>query len=1080
MLHLHVHSQYSTLDGLSTVKEIVARAKELHAPAVAITDHASVSSMPEFIKEAKLAGVKPIVGCEFYFVENMEGEMKGKKRLHLCVWAKNWKGVLSIMRQLSLANRQFYHRPIITLEQALCFDNCMVGTACCFGVFSSDNYKDMAYSLHNVYRDDFYIEIMPHSVNIGDEGDLQQRANERGIQYAIEHGCNLLATNDSHYTVEADSKAHSVMMATQYNKKLAEYEPWPPVFFMRDMGEMFSAFMGLGYIAHPHAAEAMKNTISLAAKVNIEMPEFTVNLPRIHEDEGAVLVASCLEGWKKKLERKIGDQYAVYRKRLIYELGVIKGAGFIPYFLMVQDIINWARSKGIVVGPARGSSAGSLACYLMDITRVDPIKHGLYFERFLNPERTDLPDIDVDFQDDRRGEVLDYIVDRYGRENVGQISTYNQMAIKGAFRDVSRAYGIDHFRVNNLSRQLEEVDDFTKVPELAAFANSNPEVITYTKRLDGVIRGVSQHACGVIISSEPLENVCAIERRKEGVMVTCWDKDQCEAFGLVKVDILGLTTLSILNMALGLIKKHHGPDIILEEIPLDDPDVLKAFAAGDGNCIFQFESHGMQELLRGLNITGFGTLVACTALYRPGPLQAGLTDRYAKVSRGDEYPRYSIPELEPILGDTNSVIVYQEQIMRIFNELGGFTWAESDKMRKIMGKKLGEDEFNKHREHFVSGCVKNGILEDAASNLFNEMKGFAEYAFNKSHACAYTMVSVYSMYLKTQYPAIFLASYLSCVKSDDALLKGIQEARRLKVPVLSPDVNLSTDKYEYDTEGGIIAPLSVVKGVGGKAVEEIIKARGENPFISMDDFMERIYKRVVNKRVVENLILAGAFASLGIKEEDEETREKSEAELMPTFDSTPSLSLARPVEVNKEELERIHEEVDCFYEGKGKKPLFSVIGSSPVLMVVNSQMKNEKTLATARGTATIFPRLAAAGVDRKFVAYSSLVKTSLPDAKKAGAEDRGMGESWLRREIQALKPKLIYCCNADAINVFAPGEKISKLYGRVRYNKEFGCYVMMGPSPQYASFRPEEAGVQYEACMNKIKEMFGGESGRAS
>ncbi len=1297
------------------------------------------------MREAGRAGIKPVIGCEFYFTDAIDDDMKAKKRLHLCVWAKSWAGVLSIMHQLSLANSQFYRRPLLSFEQALGFEDCIIGTACSFGLLSGPDYWARVQRLQAVYGDDLYLEVMPHKVILpdGDGSDLQELVNRRAVALHNELGVKLLATNDSHYTLEEDAKVHSTMMAIQYNQKVKDRESWPPVFFMRDMGQMFTAFMELGYLDHAHVSGAMQGTLSIAAGIDIQMPVFSANLPSIHEDEGRALMDFCLSGWKDKLDRKIGDQYATYRKRLIYELGVIKAAGFIPYFLMVRDIIQWARGQGIIVGPARGSAAGSLVCYLLDITRVDPLRFGLYFERFLNPERTDLPDIDVDFQDDRRDEVLAYIVERYGRDRVCGISTFNTMAVKGAFRDVCRSYGIDMLRINNLSTQLETTDDFDTVPELATFATRHPEIVEMSKRLDGVIRGVGQHACGVVISSQPLEQVAAIERRKGDAKVVCWDKRDCERFGLVKMDILGLTTLSIFAMALELVQKHHGLDITLEDIPLDDLETLAMLAEGDGNCVFQFEGDGMQALLKSLRVKSFNTLVACTALYRPGPLNAGLTNRYAKVERGEEYPRYAIPQLEPILASTNSVLVYQEQIMRVFSEVGGFTFAHADRMRKIISKKLGGEEFEKHRGDFIAGCEKNGVRPEDAGRLFNEMAGFAEYSFNKcvsgdtviarcaagpspsnytireafkikndveyakrtgrkslrakwimqggfglgmsmgedgrvrknrimdiqfagvrdvyrvtlsdgsfidatdnhsfptpdgkkkladikageslykrgdyektkrkynysglrqevkgkrygarcgfpngesnpgytdggfstfkrfkdaagdtcqvcgsvgkiechhkdggrdnhdhsnlqalcpschkkahyitgrvkrgekgypvevveiasiecigetdtydvtmeapnhnfvidngiitcnSHAVAYTMISFWSAYLKQHYPAIFIASYLSCVKSDDALVRGIAEARKMGIAVELPNINLSTTRYEYDpVDGGIIAPLSIVKGVGDKAVVEILKAREAGVFLSVDDFLERVYERVVNKRVIEALKLAGAFSTLGIKEHDREARERNEAELMPVFESLPTLSLNRSKPIDHDQLLAIHGEIEGHCEREGLKSLSPVMGRAPVLMVVNSQMKGEASLGTNKSTCVIFTDLNMAGIDKRSITYTSVIKTVQKDPRKVPSAERILGESWLRAEIRAVAPKLIYCCNAEAVPLFSPGDKMSKLYGRLKFNREFDCYVLFGPSPQFASFKPEQAGDQYLDCMTKIKTIF--------
>jgi DNA polymerase-3 subunit alpha len=1077
MIHLHTHSQYSTLDGLSTVEEIVARAKELKAPAVAITDHASISCLPLFMKTAKEAGVKPIIGCEFYTVDQYEPDtVKDKDRLHLSVWAKNWNGVKSIMKMLTLANKQFFRRPLIDFNQALDFEDCIIGSACSFGILRHDNWATYAEKLHDTYSNDLYLEIMPHVVDLGDGVDIQRLVNERAVSLHKSLGVNLLATNDSHYTLKEDATTHTLLMVTQYNKKLSEHKAWPSVFFMRTMVEMKTAFEGLGYIKFEYMLNAMENTISLQEKVDIVKPEIEITLPSLHEDDNAYLINRVLEGWKRKIKNKVGKRSPEYRKRLSYELEVIKKMGFVRYFIMVEDVISWARSQDIMVGPARGSAAGSLVCYLMDITQVDPIRFGLYFERFLNPERADLPDIDVDFQDNRREEVFNYVVSKYGREKVGQINTFTSMALKSAFRDVCRAYGVDMFRVNNLSVQIEDEESFSKVPDLAGFKKVNPELVEHILKLNGAIRGNGVHACGVCISDTPLEQTCVMERRKGNVFVSNWDKRDCEDFGLLKMDLLGLTTLSILEMCGKLVKKHYDIDIDFENPDLTDVKTLSAFAAGDCAGIFQFESQGMQELLKSLGAKDFETLVATTALYRPGPLNSGLTDRYVKIARGDEYPYYPHPALEPVLKETHSVIVYQEQIMRTFNELAGFTWAEADKMRKIIGKKLGDAAFEVHRSHFVEGCLRNGVPEEVSGGLFDQMKEFAAYSFNKSHAVAYTMISFWSMYMKVNYPALFLTSYMTCVHQEDTVLIAMREAKRLGVPVLAPDINSSTGQYEYDHEdGSIIAPLNAVKGVGGKAVAVILAAREKGIFLSVDDMDKKLdNRRSCHKGIIEKLKLAGAFETLGIREADPELREKQMAELLPAFDTTPVLSINRDKRLSKVALTELAGEIERYGSTADLKPLAPLHGAAPVMMIINNQVKGESKLGTAKGVTPMFGRLKRMGIGRTQIYYTSVIKYYLDNPRAPKRDIQKLSTDWLKKEIKAVGPKLVYCCTADAVNTFQPGGKISKLYGCIKYHKDFDCYVLFGPSPQFAGFRPEDVGVMYERCLQKIAEMFDG------
>lgn len=1401
----HTHSMYSVLDGLSSVESIVARAKSIGAKVAVITDHASISAMPELMAKSKEAGIKPVIGCEFYVADQVTGDnMKGMTRYHLSVWAKNWDGVESIMAQLTLANEQFYRRPLLTFDQALQFKDCMIGTACTFGILSHPEYREIAGRFATVYGDDLYLEIMPHRVVLdGETIDRQQVVNERAIELSSQNGWQLLATNDSHYTCKEDAETHKILLAVQYGKTLAEFGGWGDgegVFYMRTIPEMIEAFKALGYVPAEAISGSMVASVHMADKVCIELPKFDVHLPDVHADDAGFAQRILADGWKEKINGKVGDQAKVYHARLIYELDVIKRMGFLKYFLMVDDIIRWSREHGIMVGPGRGSAAGSLVCYLMGITQLDPIKHGLYFERFLNPERVNLPDIDVDFQDDRRQEVFEYIVAKYGQECVGQINTFGVMTIKSAFRDVSRVHGINNMQVNILSKQIEDEESFDKVPELSAFAVANPAVIKFTKKLAGTIRQVGVHAClaaesqlltyrgyerigaldgmpvmiltkngmkpasvfcngvkdiyrlsyakskysntkqsllvtmdhpvssengftkasdavglempiawygegcdqfpvmagwfwndghygevkggndtiarvarvyftpekddvakemfasalplrengradrfiipvkfadqvaerfgegfkaknadkiipvllsqhdkilwlrgfmsanatvqrgtirlkltsldlvkfirdllaelgisgakiqtvkgkvcrfqngdyqcndsynleisnngaflyghligflqpykqeridkrwyseleyvrtdkvydfsvftdeesdrngyvdgvlvhncGISISSRPLKEVCAVERRKDGVMVSCWDMRNCEKFGLLKMDILGLTTLSILEHARKLVKDGYGTDIVYTEIPLDDQKTMDMFSKGETAGVFQFEGAQMQELLRNLQANDFKTITATTALYRPGPLQAGLTDQFVKISQGRDYESYACPQLEPILSSTKSIMIYQEQIMRIFSDLGGFTWAQADQMRKIIGKKLGKDEFDKHRDNFVAGCEKNGIPATVSDSLFSDMAEFASYSFNLAHAAAYTMISLWCMYLKAHYPSEFIAAYMSCVKSEDSQGNMVAEAKRLGVPVERPDINRSTDKYILE-DGKVLAPLGAIKGVGEKAVESILEGRKDGVFLSVEDMKARVYRRVVTVRVIDILERAGAFESLGVKEYNDEQREKNYAELLPMLNEVPALSLDRD-HLEEEYFAAIIKQVDDLAAASGKKPLHAEHGTKPVIMAINMPVKGETKLLKNRGTKLFQSSLADFGITMKSIYYTSVLKEVIDTPAKAPKKTLAAGLEIVKQEVVAVNPKLIVCFATNAIPLFIPDGKIGKLNGKVVYNKTYDCYVMFSFSPQYAAYKTEEIGGMFEANMAKIYEMFGG------
>lgn len=1077
MLHCHNHSHYSTLDGLSKIDEIIEKTKKIGVKSVVITDHASISSMPELFKKAHEANLNPIIGCEFYLTDSTDG-IKGEKRYHLNVLAKNWLGVESIMRQLTLANDQFYHRPRLSFEQSLDFENCIISTACCIGILAHNEYEAKVAAYRAMYGDDFYLEIMPHIVKDKDGIDLQEIVNIRALRLSKEYSIKLLATNDCHYVEQKDGDTQKALLALQYHKRLEEMEIDGNPYYMRSIDEMVAAFhKNCPYVSSVEFVNALKTTTEIEGKCNIEMPKFEVFLPQIYEDEDSVAIQLILDGWNTKVSGIVPiAKQPEYMERVQYEISVIQGLGFMRYFLIVQDIIKFATESDIMTGSARGSSAGSLVCYLMGITRVDPMKFGLYFERFLNPERIDLPDIDMDFEDGRRQEVFDYIFNKYGTDKTARINTFGKMLCNGAFRDVARLYGIMPLKINDLSKQIEGPESFDTVPDLISFGKKHPEIVALAKSLNGTIRQVGVHACGICVSQYPLSKVSAVERRKDSsgvpLKVINWDKTECENFGLLKFDVLGLTTLSILNRALHLIKDNKGIDIDLDAIKLDDTKTIRQFDLGNCAGVFQFEGAGMQNILKSIPVNDFETITAITALYRPGSLESGQTTKYINIKAGNEYESYEIPELEPILKETAGTIVYQEQVMRIFAELGGFSWAHADKMRKIIGKKLGEEEFNKHKVDFIAGCDRNKINTIAADDLFERMSKFASYAFNKAHAVSYTIISFWAMYLKVHYPVEFLAGYMNHVKDANDMVKEID---RLKIKLRLPDVNLSTDKYEV-SKGELIAPLTAIKGVGSKAVSSIIEARKSGKFVNLDDLKARVNRRVVNVRVIKLMEDAGAFEkSFGMTNANTEAGDKSKSELMAIFSKMPKLTLeGRCDTVAYSQFAREFKMCGKLVHNTLMLPVFDGTEYNiPPIMVINSSQKNEQKHLKANGTKHFMDVAESIGFKKSDFYYTGTTKCFFESGVIPSNECATKCQDFLIQEIKAVRPKLIMCCNSSLIQTLS-GKKatMGKMNGNVIYNKEYDAYVLFSHSPQYAYYQPDKAGDSFVTNMEILKNIF--------
>lgn len=1081
MYHLHNHSHYSLLDGLIKIEDMIERVKEIGADAVAITDHANITVMPELFKKCEAAGIKPIIGCEFYVVDNPDERPRSEKRYHLNVLAKSWQGVVSIMEHLTVANRQNYRRPRLSWDQCMDFHDCIVTTACALGPLQRDDYREIVDRLHTAYGEDLYFELLAHEFIDQKLGlDPQKLCNYRAMELSSELGIPVIATNDAHYTRAEDTETHEVLLAIQTRRKMSDPNRWTfgdGQLYLKDTHEMVQAMRSCG-IPDDWIEYSLLNTKGVVDKCNVVLPEFPISLPSPIEggkDDEKVFAEMLLEGYKTKGIKDMPNPQE-YQDRMIYEISVIKRMGFVRYFLMIADIINWAEGHEIMIGPARGSAAGSLVCYLLGITKVDPLKHGLYFERFLNPDRLDFPDIDVDVEKNRRHEVVGYIRGKYGEEHTALISTYTVLGVKNTFRDVASCFGVTPKDINELSKLIEpqvvrdssgevketldEWASFELVPELRELVGKEPRILQHTRKLEGVVRNAGVHAAGIVASTQRLDQLAAVETRAKGECI-CWDKRLCEdPFGLIKMDMLGLSTLSVLSHATKLIRENHGVDINLNEISLRDPKVQEAFARGDGVGIFQFENKGVQSLLKSIEDGCFETVTAITALYRPGPLGAkdengnSMVDKYKAIARGEEYPHYLSPELEPILSPTRGQLVYQEQMMRIFSDLGGFTWAESDKMRKICAKKLGEEAFKEHKGHFVEGCVKNGIEEGVAGRIFDEMVSFAAYSFNKSHAVAYAMISWQSQYIKQHYPVEYMAAMLSYTTKQEKIPEYVRECDRLGIKVNYPDINLSAGEEWGIADGEIVGPLSAVKGVGPKAVETIIEARNSGGvFLSREDMVNRINRRACNKRVQETLWRAGAFMSLGDMNPDPDERALDLNQLLTMYTTLPKIRKGSGEKKLKDIwqgfVDRIHEKV-----GDPTAVMEPVSHARPSLMIVNNCPKKEDKPLGSDMTKHMIDELKSRGIPFAEVHYTPPIKMNIGNPREMTDEQIAEWIPFLKEEIAIIKPKLILVCSGQFVNTFTSekGVSIRNVNGQLFWNEEFGCYVMWVVSPQWAKF----------------------------
>ena len=884
-VHLHLHSQYSILDGAIKIKELVDKAAEYGMPAVAVTDHGNMFASYELYKTCKEKGIKPIIGQEFYIAkgsrfEKKKGSEGEKGSYHLILLAKNDTGLQNLMKLSSIAYLEgFYYKPRIDKEVLEKHKEGLIAlSACIQGEIpllylqgKEKEAKEAAKWYKEVFGDDFYLEVQYHNLK------EQEKANKFLVKLSKELDVNLVATNDAHYLNKEDWEAHDVLLCLQTGKKLSDEKRMrfpTKEFYFKSEEEMLKVFSEI-----PHA---VYNTLEVAEKIENTLSVFENSsylLPKYEVPEGYTYETYLKELAEKGLERRFkekgitdGETKRKYYERLQHELKIISDMGFPGYFLIVWDFINWAKKNGIPVGPGRGSAAGSLVAYAIGITNIDPLQFNLLFERFLNPERITMPDIDVDICQEGRDRVIQYVRNKYGEDKVCQIITFGTMKTKMVVRDVGRVLGIPAKEVDKFAKLIpsdaktveEAVEKAPEIKELMEKDATIKKLIEIAQRLQGLARQTGVHAAGVVIAPETLTNLIPLARSKEGDITTQFDMGQVEALGLLKMDFLGLKTLTIIDRTLKLIEERYGKKIEIEKLPLNDEKTFKLLQEGNTVGVFQLESRGMRNLMKRLKPSVFEDIIALVALYRPGPLNSGMAESYIKRKHGEEEVDYIFPELEPVLKETYGLFIYQEQIMQIANILAGYSLGEADLLRRAMGKKKKEI-MEEQRSVFITRAVERGYPRDKIEKLFDDIAKFAEYGFNKSHSAAYAFLAYITAFLKAHYPKELMTVMMSIdYDKTDEIVKLIKDCKENGIPVYPPDINKSKAMFSIEGEG-IRFGLAGIKGVGEKAAQHIIEVREkEGNFTDLYDFCEKVDLRIVNRKVLETLIKAGVFDSTGI------------------------------------------------------------------------------------------------------------------------------------------------------------------------------------------------------------------------
>ncbi|MCZ0666380.1 DNA polymerase III subunit alpha [[Ruminococcus] gnavus] len=879
--HLHVHTEYSLLDGSNKIKEYVSRVKELGMNSAAITDHGVMYGVIDFYREARKQGIKPILGCEVYVAPNSRFDREtagGESRYHhLVLLAENNTGYANLMKIVSRGFTEgYYYKPRVDKDLLRQYHEGIIAlSACLAGEVQrylsrglTEEAKKVALEYQDIFgKGNFFLEMQDHGI------PEQQLVNQRQIQLSKETGIELVVTNDIHYTYAEDAKPHDILLCIQTGKKLDDenrmrYEGGQ--YYVKSPQEMEALF--------PYAKQALENTQKIADRCEVEIEFGVTKLPKYDVPDGMTsweyLNKLCWEG----LEKHYGESSRELKERLRYELDTIRSMGYVDYFLIVWDFIKYAKDHGIAVGPGRGSAAGSIVSYCLEITNIDPIRYQLLFERFLNPERVTMPDIDVDFCFERRQEVIDYVVRKYGKDRVVQIVTFGTLAARGVIRDVGRVMDLPYAFVDSIAKMIPQelnitIDKALQMnPELRKTYENDPQVkllIDMCKRLEGLPRHSSMHAAGVVIGQREIDDFVPLSRASDGSITTQFTMTTLEELGLLKMDFLGLRTLTVIQNAVQLAKSKN-PELDMDQIDYNDKQVLSYIGTGKTDGIFQLESGGMKGFMKELKPNSLEDIIAGISLYRPGPMD--FIPQYIRGKNDAGSITYDCPQLEPILAPTYGCIVYQEQVMQIVRDLAGYTLGRSDLLRRAMSKKKG-DVMQKERQIFVygdeengvPGCIKNGIDEKTANKIYDEMIDFAKYAFNKSHAAAYAVVSYQTAYLKYYYPVEYMAALMtSVIENPSKVAEYIYACRQMNIQILSPDINRGIGNFSVDGKN-IRYGLTAIKSIGRPVIASIIEDRDEfGPFKNLEDFISRMsVKDGLNKRAIEHLIKSGALDCLG-------------------------------------------------------------------------------------------------------------------------------------------------------------------------------------------------------------------------
>ncbi len=880
-VHLHVHTQYSLLDGACHLERLVEKAKEYQLPALGITDHGNLFGVIKFYQLCCEYGIKPIIGCEVYLAKESRRKkdyVRGDNDInyHLVLLAKNEQGYKNLIKLVSLANIEgFYYKPRIDKELLQQYHEGLIAlSACLKGEIASCILRDQvneAFKKADEYqaifgKDNFYLELMDNGL------EEQKIVNQYLLKISRDLRIPIVATNDIHYIEKDEAFAHEVLLCLQTQTTLLDPNHFKfnsDTFYFRSPQEMKKLFKD-----YPKAIE---NSLEIADKCNVKFDFSKIHLPRFplppqEKDEFEYLRKLCYKNLKKRYPNCTKEVI----DRLEYELRVIKDTGFASYFLIVYDLVRYAKQEGIPVGPGRGSSAGSVVSYLLGITDIDPLEYGLLFERFLNPQRVSMPDIDIDFCYEKRSKILEYVSKKYGEDCVAQIITFGTLLARAVVRDVGRVLGFSYPEVDRIAKMiphtvghnvsLKEALDLS--PELRNAYESDSKIkrlIDTALKLEGLSRHASTHAAGVVISDKPLMERIPLARGSEGEIVTGFDMEDLEKIGLLKMDFLGLKTLTVIEETIKIIKRTKGIDLDIRKIPLDDPKTFQILSRGETIGVFQLESSGMRQILKQLRPTEFKDLIAVLALYRPGPLGSGLVSDFIERKHGKKPVSYLHPKLEPILKETYGIILYQEQTMQIASSLAGFSLAQADLLRKAIGKKIPEI-MEEQRALFIEGCKRNNIPQEIAFKIFNLIDYFSGYGFNKSHSTAYALISYRTAYLKANFPVEFMAALLTSERTNtDKVVEYVNEAKRIGINVLPPDINTSFANFTVTEDGNIRFGLLAIKNVGESALENIISVRKAKKFEDFFDFCRRVDSRAVNKKVIESLIKVGAMDSLGLR-----------------------------------------------------------------------------------------------------------------------------------------------------------------------------------------------------------------------